>query len=221
MSEPPVRGHNARMRVIAGKFRGANLAAPPGCETRPITDRAKETLFNVLGHKFGLAGVLPEVPVLDLFAGSGSLGIEALSRGARSCLFVERGRQALRVIRANLQKLRIEDVTATSAENAWTMRVPPADPDGYGVIFVDPPYRDVADTHRMTDLLERLAARLAADGVLVFRHEDKTDFPSDSLRLLKCIDDRAIGAMRIRYFQRATPPAPDSANEPPPPTISH
>jgi 16S rRNA (guanine966-N2)-methyltransferase len=203
------------MRVIAGKFRGANLAAPPGFDTRPITDRAKETLFNVLGHKFGLAGVLPDIAVLDLFAGSGSLGIEALSRGARSCLFVERGRQALRVIQANLQKLRLEDATATSSENAWTMRVPPADPDGYGVIFVDPPYRDVADTHRMIDLLERLAPRLAADGILVFRHEDKTGFPAADLHMLECVDDRSVGAMRIRFFKRATvAPAHESAEPP-------
>ena len=197
------RGHNVVMRVIAGKYRGANLTAPPGCETRPITDRAKETLFNVLGHKFGMAGVLPDVAALDLFAGSGSLGIEALSRGARSCLFVERGRSALRILRENLRKLRLEAVAAASAENAWTMRVPVADPDGYGVIFVDPPYREVADTHRMLDLLERLAPRLASEGVLVFRHEDKTDFPAEELRGLVNIDNREIGSMRIRYFSRA------------------
>ena len=190
------------MRVIAGKFRGANLATPPGRDTRPITDRAKETLFNVLGHKFGLAGVLPDVPVLDVFAGSGSLGIEALSRGARSCLFVEHGRQAMRVIQDNVHKLRIEGITAVSSENAWTMRFPPAQPDGYGVIFADPPYRDVSDAHRMIDLLDRLAPRLAPHGVLVFRHEDKTDFPAEQLRLLEQIDVRDIGSMRIRYLKR-------------------
>lgn len=204
------------MRVIAGKYRGANLVAPPGKDTRPITDRAKETLFNVLGHKFGLAGVLPDIAVLDLFAGSGSLGIEALSRGAQSCVFVERGRPAINAIRANIRKLRLERVTSVVVENAWTMRVPSVEPDGYGVIFLDPPYRDVADTRRVIDLLERLAPRLAPDGVLVFRHEDRADHSNDQPQMLECGDERVVGTMRIRFFRRASgkPPGAESCSPP-------
>ena len=73
------------MRVVAGQFRGRSLDAPEGLTTRPMTDRAKETLFNILGSRCAMPGELPDFDVLDLFAGTGGLGFVALSRGARSC----------------------------------------------------------------------------------------------------------------------------------------
>jgi 16S rRNA (guanine966-N2)-methyltransferase len=162
----------------------------------------KESLFNILGARFGTPGFLPDIAVLDLFAGSGALGIECLSRGARSCLFVERDRRTLRVLRANLEKLRSSEVARVASENAWMMRIPPAASGGYGLIFVDPPYRDVADTFRANALLERLAPRLTADGLIVFRHAVSTKFPADPLRALRCVDERTFGSMRILLSQR-------------------
>jgi 16S rRNA (guanine966-N2)-methyltransferase len=190
------------MRVIAGKFRGAVLKAPPGRCTRPITDRVKESLFNILGHRFGAPGLLPDIAVLDLFAGSGALGIESLSRGARSCLFVERERPALRVLRANLAKLRLSEAARVVGENAWTMRIPPAEPDGYGLIFVDPPYRDVADPFDASGLLERAAARLSRGGLVVFRHAAWAKFSAEGLRSLRWADERTFGRMRIWLLER-------------------
>ncbi len=191
------------MRVIAGKLRGSVLVAPPGRQTRPITDRVKESLFNIVGHRFGAPGLLPDIAVLDLFAGSGALGIECLSRGARSCLFVEQNRSALRALRANLEKLRLSDVAHIAADNAWTMRIPLAASEGYGLIFVDPPYRDVADTHRMVDLLERTAPRLSAEGLVVFRHASSIKFSLESLRSLEFVDERTFGTMRVLLLQKS------------------
>ena len=201
------------MRVIAGKFRGSVIEAPPGWQTRPITDRVKEALFNIVGHRLGVPGMLPELAVLDLFAGAGSFGIECLSRGARTCLFVERDRKTLRVLRENLKKLRLLDVATVATENAWTMRVPEVAPTGYGLIFVDPPYRAVGDTHRMLDLLERTALRLSTDGLVVFRFECSTPFSPAQLEGLRCVDERTVGRMRLLLFERSDPAgsATDSA----------
>ncbi len=189
------------MRVIAGTLRGARFDAPPGRGTRPITDRAKETIFNILGHRLGRLGDLSDIAVLDLFAGSGAFGIECLSRGARWCLFVERDRRALRVLRANLQKLKLDAQARTAGENAWTMRVP-ATEGGYDLIFVDPPYRDVADPLRVLSLLERLAPRLADGGLIVFRHGVETAFEPQDAYGLRCVDDRTIGSMRLLLMMR-------------------
>ncbi len=190
------------MRVIAGTFRGRMLDAPPGRTTRPMTDRVKETLFNILGHRFETPGELPGFAVLDVFCGPGSLGLEALSRGARAVTFVERDRAALRSLRQNIQTLRVSDVCTILPDNAWSMR-PPHRPEGFGLIFVDPPYRDAEDPLRVADLLERLAPTLAADGLMVLRHEAKSEPPpAAELRSLQYVDERIIGRMRLALLAR-------------------
>jgi 16S rRNA (guanine966-N2)-methyltransferase len=190
------------MRVIAGRLRGRRLETVPGLRTRPMTDRAKETTFNILGARMAGPGWLPDVPVLDLFAGSGGMGIEALSRGARSCLFVEHDRRALRTLQQNLATLDLRPAARVYGENAWTMRIPPADEDGYGLAFVDPPYRDAADLRRVLDLLERLGPVMAPDGLVVFRHQRLTRLPVADLRGLACVDERAVGTMRLWFLGR-------------------
>jgi len=185
------------MRVIAGRLRGAVLEAPPGRVTRPITDRVKEALFSVLGHRLGTAGALPDIAVLDLFAGSGALGIESLSRGARWCLFVERDRRAVRALRANLQKLRLLPLATVAVGNAWTMRIPPAPGEGYGLVFIDPPYAESGDRSRLAVLLERLVPRLAAGSLVVFRCPATVSIAPEALWPLCRVDERVYGGMRI------------------------
>ncbi len=194
------------MRVIAGQFRGRTLSAPPGTDTRPITDRVKETLFNILGHRYAMPGEIPDVAVLDVFAGTGSLGIEALSRGARRAIFVERDRRALRALRDNLRQLGLEQRTSVSTDNAWTLRPPPCDP-GYGLIFADPPYAETSEPLRVIDLLERLGTGLAPDGVVVYRYEVGRPFEPGLLRTLRVVDRREIGRMRLVLLARADAPA--------------
>ncbi len=125
------------MRVIAGRFGGRRLQSPAGQGTRPTADRVREALFSALGPLDGEA-------VLDLFAGSGALGIEALSRGAASALFVERDRRALAVVRANLEALRLAPPEAVVRGGDARAAVRDARERGetYDLVFLDPPYRD-------------------------------------------------------------------------------
>jgi 16S rRNA (guanine966-N2)-methyltransferase len=126
------------MRIVAGKFRGAQIEAPKGLATRPTSDRVRQALFNVLEHgapDFDFDGAR----VLDLFAGSGALGLEALSRGARFCVFIEEGTEARASIRRNVEKLGLTGATkiwrrdATKLGGAGTLQP-------FDLIFCDPPY---------------------------------------------------------------------------------
>lgn len=118
------------MRIIAGRWRGRPLSAPPGSATRPTADRVREALFSMLSSRLGS---FEGLQVADLFAGSGALGLEALSRGAAHCVFVENDRRAVEAIRANLAVLGASgDVLARGAEHAV---LPPVD-----LAFLDPPY---------------------------------------------------------------------------------
>ncbi len=121
------------MRVVAGELGGRKLVAPEGVTTRPTTDRVREALFNSLTAH----GLVEDAVVVDLYAGSGALGIEALSRGAARCTFVERDRAALKALRDNIAALKIADrcTVVTSDVLAW---VPAA--RGFDIALVDPPY---------------------------------------------------------------------------------
>lgn len=120
------------MRIIAGQWRGRPLVAPKGDATRPTADRMRETLFSMLTSR---VGSFEDLAVADFFAGSGALGLEALSRGAASCLFVEQDRAALDALRANAEKLGVRaDIRATSV-----LALGPA-PKPMDVILMDPPY---------------------------------------------------------------------------------
>lgn len=128
------------MRIIAGRFKGAALATPKGQGTRPTSDRLRETIFNILAHGLGDAGDCVEgARVIDLFAGTGALGIEALSRGARSCLFVEEAVEPRGVIRRNVETLGLTGATkifrrdATRLGEAGTI-------EPFTLLFADPPY---------------------------------------------------------------------------------
>lgn len=136
--------------MVAGEARGRRLQAPPGSATRPTSDYVREAIFNALGSRGGVEGA----SVLDLFAGSGALGIEALSQGAARVTFVEHDRNALIAIRANLEHVRMADRASVVRAEAvgWLATADPVD-----VALVDPPY----DFSRWDEVLERLDAGLA------------------------------------------------------------
>lgn len=121
------------MRVVAGELRGRRLVAPSGDATRPTTDKVREAVFNSLASM----GVVDGAEVLDLFAGSGAMGIEAISRGAAHCTFVERDRTALAALRSNLATLGVEDRTSVVAADAcsWSGRA-----HWFDLVIADPPY---------------------------------------------------------------------------------
>ncbi len=120
------------MRVVAGELRGRRFDAPPGNDTRPTTDKVREAVFNALGS----LDVVRDAVVVDLFAGSGALGIEALSRGAAECVFVERDRAAVRTLRANLSALGLDERSRVSTSDA----VGAAAHLDADLVLADPPY---------------------------------------------------------------------------------
>ncbi|MBD1546096.1 16S rRNA (guanine(966)-N(2))-methyltransferase RsmD [Roseibium aggregatum] len=125
------------MRIVAGRFKGAQLATPRSQATRPTSDRLRETVFNILAHGIGLD--LDGVRVLDLFAGTGALGFEAVSRGARHCTFIEDAAEARGVIRKNMEALGLNGAAkilrrdATRLGDSGTI-------EPFGLVFADPPY---------------------------------------------------------------------------------
>lgn len=137
------------MRIIAGEWRGRPLKAPEGDTTRPTADRTRETLFSMLNSRLGSFDGLT---VADLFAGSGALGLEALSRGAASAIFVEQDAAALRALRANVANLRAQDRCDVRAASVLALGRAKATPD---VILLDPPYESGAGAVAL-DKLNRL-----------------------------------------------------------------
>ncbi len=144
------------MRIIGGRFKGRMLAAPKGRATRPTSDRAREAVFNILEHADWSAG-LEGRRVLDLFAGAGALGLEALSRGAAFALFVETDETARGAIRANIEALGLFGTTRVHRRDATDLGAKPAGLGApFDLVFLDPPYG--------RGLGERALARLAAGG---------------------------------------------------------
>ena len=153
------------MRIIAGTFRSRTLAAPPGLSTRPTSDRLRETLFNVLAPRIEGAAFL------DLYAGSGAVGLEALSRGAVRVAFVERAPAALKVLNSNLERLGISTGVRVHAKsvNAFLKSAVQAGPkpEKNEVVFLDPPY-DAAEEYAITlGLLGGTAQGILAQGAVV------------------------------------------------------
>jgi 16S rRNA (guanine966-N2)-methyltransferase len=125
------------MRIVGGEFRGRPLAAPKSSAIRPTTDRTRESLFNILSHAYPEA--LDSARVLDLFSGTGALGIEALSRGARYCLFVEESAEGRGLLRENIEALSLQGKTRIFRRDATDLG-PAGAIDPFGLVFADPPY---------------------------------------------------------------------------------
>jgi 16S rRNA (guanine(966)-N(2))-methyltransferase RsmD len=173
------------MRVVAGTHGGRRLQAPRGRETRPTSDRVRESLFAVLGDR--VAGAR----VLDLFAGSGALGIEALSRGAAEATFVDSSPAAVRAVRANLEALGI-DAEVVRADARAALRTARAAARQYDLVFLDPPYR-LAE-RLAPGLAEGIEALLAPGGSVVSESDRRAPLPLT----LPLHDERRYGDTLIR-----------------------
>lgn len=162
------------MRVIAGIHRGRSIAAPPGTTTRPTSDRVREALFSRIE---AVHGPLPEdSSCLDLFAGSGALGIEALSRGVGHVTFVERDRGALAVLRANLESLGLGDRSIVLPGDSFHLTMRGAIPGApFALLFLDPPYR--INESEVSQAVERVASvgSLAEGALVVWEHGSSAD----------------------------------------------
>ena len=188
------------MRVITGSAKGRKLASVPGDSTRPITDRVKEALFNIL------TGEVEEARVLDLFAGTGGVGIEALSRGAREVWFVDREWKAVQTVRANLQTTGFTSQTKVVKQDAFKALRDLSGKTTFDIIYVAPPqYQGLwAEAVTQIDALDVLAP----DGLVIAQIHPK-EYRDLPLKRLSLADKRKYGSTVLCFYRAREDAAPE------------
>lgn len=185
------------MRIVSGRLRGRNIDAPSGRGTRPTSDQTRESIFNILKHA-EWAPVLNGSNVADIFAGSGALGLEAVSRGADFCLFVETEPKARAAIRNNIEKMNLFGCTRLHRHDATRLKIAPGNLRGpFSFIFMDPPYnkglwRPVLSRLREQDLI-------TDDGVIIL--EVSSEEEEIELRGYEILDERIWGAAKVLFLK--------------------
>jgi 16S rRNA (guanine966-N2)-methyltransferase len=185
------------LRIVSGDFRGKALIAPKGEATRPTSDRARQAIFNILEHAPWSAGVRGR-RVIDLFAGSGALGFEALSRGADFCLFVETDEAARGAIRENIDAMGLFGRTRVHRRSAIDLGTRPgADGPAFDLAFLDPPYGKGLGERALARLVE--GGWLAPGALAVL--ERGADEPDLALAGFETLDTRRYGAARVDFLR--------------------
>ncbi|MBW8041860.1 MAG: 16S rRNA (guanine(966)-N(2))-methyltransferase RsmD [Planctomycetes bacterium] len=189
------------MRIIAGTKRGMKLISPKTQVSRPITDRVKESLFSVL-YKYDLpSGKI----VADLFSGVGSLGLEALSRGAKSVLFVEQDPKIFTTLKKNIEKGCFAKESKVIRADVFKIGAP-FDEQKYDLVFVDPPYartEDVGPDSPLSGLMDLLQYQVAPDGIVVVRANRRTEL-LERYGVLHLIERRQWGTMAVTILQKTS-----------------
>ena len=189
----------SEMRIIAGAKRGMKLLSPESDISRPITDRVKESLFSVL-YKYDLpAGKM----AADIFAGVGSLGLEALSRGAEFVTFIEQDPRIIATLKKNIEKADFVQRSKVIRGNTFKIGAP-VDKQKYDLVFVDPPYsltKNVQQGSLLWGLLVLLSEQVVADGIVVVRTYKDTEL-LEQYSQLRIIDRRKWGSMAVSILQR-------------------
>jgi len=198
---------NGMVRIIAGEHRGRRILGPRGAQTtRPMTDRVKESLFNRLSARDVLRG-----HVLDLFAGTGTLGLESLSRGADHCTFVDRDRSAIELLRRNLRDLDLEARATVCQVDALAAAWPALLRDRpLHLVLCDPPYRmteEAAERRRVVTMIETLASTIEAEGLLMLRTQRQTVV--GPVRGWEGPDRFLYGSMLLSFFHGLAGDCPD------------
>ncbi len=184
------------MRIVGGKYRGRAIAAPAGRDTRPTSDRAREALFNILAHAPWSPG-LEGKRVLDLFAGSGALGFEALSRGASFALFVETDAAARGALRENIEALGLFGETRIHRRDATDLGQKPAGlGDPFDLVFMDPPYRKGLGEAALAQLVP--GGWIGAEALIVL--ECAADESPEIARYVT-MDEREYGAAKVLFLK--------------------
>lgn len=191
------------MRIISGSKRGMNLLGPKTHETRPITDMAKEALFSVL-YKYDL---IEGGAVADLFSGTGSMGLESLSRGARCAAFVEQNSKVAAILKKNIEKAGFVKESHVIRGNVFKTGAPvTSDAVKYDLVFVDPPYAmsyDSKEGTRVSKLLMLLNEQINEGGIAVVRTHKRSEI-DEEYGNLKMIDRRQWGSMSVVLLQMVT-----------------
>jgi 16S rRNA (guanine966-N2)-methyltransferase len=176
------------IRIISGQFGGRILDAPDRRRTHAMSERGRNALFNSLGSD------VIDAKVLDAFAGSGSLGIEALSRGASNATFIEKDRIAAKILQKNLNTLKIDSVSKVvqAGVSQW---IDTSGHDEYDIIFADPPYHDV-----QFSTVKKLFRLLKVGGTMILSHPGNGEVPNQ--HGIVVVDNRSYGSLHLTYFRR-------------------
>ena len=180
------------MRIVGGSLGGRVLRAPAGAATRPTSEKVREAIFGILAHQHG---PIDDQRVLDLFAGSGALGIEALSRGAGHATFVDFGKVPIQVIRGNLRDLGLDQRATVVSSDAVVAAARPG--SVWDVVFVDPPYASDLAVRAVTAIP---AGNLAPTATIVIEH-DRRHAPPDAFGSMVRTDERRYGDTLVSFYR--------------------
>lgn len=186
------------MRIVGGNLRGRNIVTPSGRDTRPTSDQTRESMFNILAHS-EWATPLEDAIVADIFAGSGALGFEAISRGAKFCLFVETEPKARGAIRENIDKMNLFGCTRLHRRDATKLKIAPSNLRGpFTHIFLDPPYNKGLWKPVLAKLRDQ---KLIADNGIIIVEMSAEESEEEEFRGFEVLTDKTWGAARVVFMQ--------------------
>ena len=183
------------MRIIGGNLKGKKLLIPLDKSTRPLKDMVRESIFNILNHSRKVTVNISNAKVLDLFSGTGSFGIECLSRGAKEVIFFENYSNSLKILKMNILNLKLENKTKVYERNAYDLKESRLENKIFDIIFLDPPFKD----KQINDLINQIKKFKIADmNTLIILHRNKKtkDNISKSLNIL---DEKYYGLSKILF----------------------
>ena len=183
------------MRIIGGDLKGKKLLIPLDKSTRPLRDMVRESIFNILNHSSKVSKNMNNSKVLDLFSGTGSFGIECLSRGAKEVIFFENYSNSLKILKKNIFNLKLEDRTKVYESNAYDLKESNLNNEIFDVIFLDPPFKD-NEINILIDQIKML--KIANINTLIIIHRNKKSEDNIS-KFLNVLDEKNYGLSKILF----------------------
>ena len=183
------------MRIIGGELKGKKLLIPLDKSTRPLKDMVRESIFNILNHSSKVSKNINNSKILDLFSGTGSFGIECLSRGAKEVIFFENYSNSLKILKKNIFNLKLEDKTKVYESNAYDLKETNLKNEIFDVIFLDPPFKD----KEINILIEQIKMlKIANINTLIIIHRNKKSVDNIS-KFLNVLDEKNYGLSKILF----------------------
>ena len=183
------------MRIIAGELKGKKLLIPLDKSTRPLKDMVRESIFNILDHSSKVSVKINNSKVLDLFSGTGSFGIECLSRGAKNVIFFENYFNSLKILKQNIFKLKLENKSSIYNFSAYNLENSNLETEIFDIIFLDPPFRDI-EIKKLIDQIKKLKIVDVNSLLIIHRNKKSNDGFS---KYLNVIEEKNYGLSKIFF----------------------
>jgi len=183
------------MRIIAGELKGKKLLIPLDKSTRPLKDMVRESIFNILDHSSKVSAKINNSKVLDLFSGTGSFGIECLSRGAKNVIFFENYFNSLKILKQNIFKLKLENKSSIYNFSAYNLENSNLETEIFDIIFLDPPFRDI-EIKKLIDQIKKLKIVDVNSLLIIHRNKKSNDGFS---KYLNVIEEKNYGLSKIFF----------------------